>query len=530
MVKEINRRKFLGSTAAAAAAFTIVPRHVLGGPGFIPPSDKITVASVGFGTQAIRSVSDLLTDPTVQMTAVCDVEKDGVNYLEWGKGGVRNVIRGLLEEPEWRAGKDWTPGGRDVGKELFETYYKKHGSNQVVNTYIDFREMLEKEKDLDAVKVMTADHAHSMVALAALRKGKSVLMHKPLSNRLMEGRLVIDTARKMNIKTHFMAANERPTMPTIKSWIDQDAIGTLREIQVWSMRPVWPQYATMPTDKPPIPKDFNWELWQAQVPERPYHPWYTHTTFRGWYDYGGGALPDMGHHCIWPIFMAFDLDAAHCIETTISEVCQVTDGNICTKIRNDFSFPFASTARMQFKAKGSRPAIDIVWHDGGAKPPTPPEYRAEGKELNTEGVLFIGDKGKILTGFDLESPRIIPESKMTEFRKGRNIAAPEPLVNKLGMGVTSGGGAATAAPRATARGGDAAGQQNALIAAIKSGKPSFGDFTLCQPILETFTLVPVSYRLGGKRLLWDTVAGKITNIPEANKYLTREYRKGWEMA
>ena len=147
MKPDLNRRKFLGS-AAGAAAFTIVPRHVLGGPNYVAPSDKITLAHVGFGTEAIREVGSLLENPSVQLTAVCDVEKDGRNYLEWTENGVRDFVRRLLDEPNWRAGKDWVPGGRDVGKEIIETYYsKKRASDKFrgVNTYVDFRELLEKE-------------------------------------------------------------------------------------------------------------------------------------------------------------------------------------------------------------------------------------------------------------------------------------------------------------------------------------------------------------------------------------------------
>ena len=165
MAPDINRRKFLGSTAAAAAAFTIVPRHVLGGPGFIPPSDKITLAHIGMGTQAIRNLGELLADTNFQLTAVCDVDKTGGTHLEWAKGSVRDGVRRLLEEPTWFQSRgDVVPGGRDVGKDIIETYYRKHGSKQVVNIYEDFREMLDREKDLDVVKVMTPDHMGSTLA------------------------------------------------------------------------------------------------------------------------------------------------------------------------------------------------------------------------------------------------------------------------------------------------------------------------------------------------------------------------------
>lgn len=540
MASDMNRRKFLGTTAAAAAAFTIVPRHVLGGPGFIPPSDKITVAHVGFGTEAIREVGNLLENPAVQLTAVCDVEKDGVNYLEWGKGQIRDTIRRYLEEPNWREGKDWVPGGRDVGKEVIEKYYaKKRGSDNFkgVNTYVDFREMLEKEKDLDGVKVMTPDHMHATVSLAVMKKGKHVMVHKPLANRITEGRMIIEAARQSKVVTHFMPANTGVAHQQVQGWIKEGAIGTLREIHNWSMRPVWPQYANLPTDKLPIPKDFNWELWLGPVPDRPYHPWYTHTTFRGWYDFGGGAIPDMGIYSLWPIFQLYNLDPPYAVETTPGTVCQVVDKDVCARIQNDWSFPFSSSARMRFPAKGDRAALDLFWYDGGVRPATPEELTVDGRELFAEGMLYVGDKGKILAGFNSDSARIIPESKFTEFRTARNIPAPAPLERPSGppgfggsAGAAGGnrGGSAAAAQRPANQPGRS-NDATAWVEAVKGGPRPYGDFLLAGPITEAFNLVAISYRLGGKRLLWDTAAMKITNIEEANKYLTREYRKGWEM-
>jgi hypothetical protein len=537
MAPDMNRREFLGSTAAAAAAFTIVPRHVLGGSGFIPPSDKITVAHVGFGTEAIREVGNLLENPSVQLTAVCDVEKDGVNYLEWGKGQVRDAIRRYLDEPTWREGKDWVPGGRDVGKELIEKYYAKKRASESfkgVNTYIDFREMFEKEKDLDGVKVMTPDHMHAVVSLAAMKKGKHVMVHKPLANRVAEGRLIIEAARQSKVVTHFMPSSTGVAHKQVQDWIKEGAIGTLREIHNWSSRPVWPQYTKLPTDKPPIPRDFNWELWLGPVPDRPYHPWYTHTTFRGWYDFGGGALPDMGIYSMWPLFQLYNLDPPYAVETTPGTVCEVVDGNVCAKIQNDYSYPLSSVARMRFAAKGDRAALDLFWYDGGVRPESPEELLADGRELFPEGMLYVGDKGKILAGFGSDGARIIPESKFTEFRTARNITAPPPLQAPIGPGAGARGTGGPGGGRGAARGPmpyqpGRSNDATAWVDAVKGGPKPYGDFLLAGPITEAFNLVAISYRLGGKRLLWDTAGMKITNLPEANKYLAREYRKGWEM-
>src|SRR5580692_6178464 len=169
----LSRRQLMRAGGAAATAFTIVPRHVLGGAGFVAPSEKITLACIGFGTQAIREIGGILASPDVQIVAMCDVEKNGVNYLEWGKNQIRDGIRRLIENPTWREGSRHVPGGRDVGKEVVETYYARQRGRDHYRgcaTYVDFRELLEKEKDVTAVKVMTPDHTHAAISIAALKK------------------------------------------------------------------------------------------------------------------------------------------------------------------------------------------------------------------------------------------------------------------------------------------------------------------------------------------------------------------------
>ena len=505
----LSRRKFMATGAAAATAFSIVPRHVLGGPGFVPPSEKITLACIGFGTQAIREIGGILARPEVQIVAVCDVEKDGVNYLEWSKNDIRNTIRKMIDSPSWRESSDHVPGGRDVGKEVVETYYAKQRSKEQfrgVATYVDFRELLEKEKDVTAVKVMTPDHTHAAISIAALKKGKNVIVHKPLANRLLEGRAVIESARTRRIATHFMPASEGAGQKQALDIVKNNAIGTLREIHNWSMRPMWPQFPTLPTETPPVPTGFDWRLWLGPSLDRPYHPNFTHTNFRGWYEFGGGSVADMGHYSLWPIFQLLDLDSPISVESTPSHVCRVSD-KICERIKNDYSFPAACTIRFRFAAKGARPALDIFWYDGGIKPAVPDELMAGNKELAEEGMMFVGDKGKILGGFRGENPQLIPEVKMRAYKAEHNL--PEPAPRERGSG----------APDRNA----------AWVASFKGGTASYGDFTMAGPITDAINLGSISLRLGGKRLLWDSASAKITNLPEANKFLTREYRAGWEI-
>ena len=502
MVSDMNRRKFLRYAAGSAGAFTIVPRHVLGGAGRVAPSERITLANIGCGTQGLREMVGMLPMPEVQIVAVCDPEKDGVNYVDWSKDGLRREIAQMLGQPNWRQGGPSIPGGRDVAKEMVETYYAKQRASdrfQGCASYADFRELLEKEKDIDAVKVMTPDHLHATVAIAAMKKGRHVLIHKPLANRVQEARLVIETARQTKVATHFLPASAGEQIRLVAGWIREGAIGTLREIHNWSNRPVWPQYATIPTDTPPVPKDFDWDLWLGPSLPRPYHPHYTHAVFRGWYEFGGGSIADMGHYSLWPVFREFNLDAPILVESTPSHVCTIKDG-VSTTIRNDYSFPFASTVRFRFAARGDRPAVDLFWYDGGIRPPTPEELEEDKGELEREGMMFVGDKGKILGGFRCENPRIIPERKSREF-----ASAPQERDRSRG-----------------ARG-------SAWVKAFQGGEPTYGDFLLAGPISEAFNLGAISLRLGGKRLLWDAANAKITNLPDANKYLTREYRKGWEL-
>ena len=424
----LSRRQLMLTGGAAAAAFTIVPRHVLGGAGFVAPSEKITLACIGFGTQAIREIGGILASPDVQVVAVCDVEKDGAHYLEWGKNQIRDAIRRLIEDPTWREGSSHVPGGRDVGKEVVETYYAKQRGREHYKgcaTYADFRELLDKEKDVTAVKVMTPDHTHAAISLAALKKGMNVIVHKPLANRLLEARAVIEAARSKKIATHFLPASEGVGQKQAVDMIRGGAIGTLREIHNWSMRPMWPQYPTLPTDTPPVPAGFDWTLWLGPSPDRPYHPHYTHTTFRGWYEFGGGSIADMGHYSLWPLFQLLELDSPISVESTPSHVATATDG-ICQRIRNDYSFPAACTVRMRFAPRGERGALDLFWYDGGIKPPVPEELMAEDKELAEEGMLFVGDGGKILGGFRSESPQLIPEGEDARLPGGARPARAAP--------------------------------------------------------------------------------------------------------
>ena len=392
---DINRREFL-APAAAGLALTIVPRHVLGGPGYVAPSDKITLAYIGCGTQGTREMLRLIATPDVQITAVCDPVKDGTNYVDWDKTGIRDSVRRTLEDPNWGAGVSGIRAGRDMAREIIETYYaKKRAAENFkgVASYADFRELLEKEKDLDSVKIMTPDHLHATISIAAMKKRKHVLMHKPLSNRVAEVRMVVESARKTGVATHLLAW--RAPLTAVRQMILDGAIGNLKEVHNWTDRPFWPHQLALPTDRPPIPPNFDWDLWLGPEHDRPYHPNYTHAVFRGWYDFGGGSIADMGNYSLWPIFMALELPVPYSIEAQSSSSCEIIDQVSGVKM-NDFSFPYANRVCFKFRNHARWPGLKLYWYDGGMRPFTPDELLEDGKSIPATGSLFIGDKGVIL--------------------------------------------------------------------------------------------------------------------------------------
>ena len=500
----VDRRAFLESTAASLA-FTIVPRHVLGGPNYTAPSDKITLAYIGCGTQGIREVLRLVANPDVQIVAVCDPEKDNTNYIEWGKDDIRNSIRKALEKPSWGEGVQGVRCGREVVKEIVETYYAQKRSAEgfkACASYADFRELLEKEKDLDSVKVMTPDHLHATIAIAAMKKGKHVVMHKPIANRVSEARMVVETARKTGVATHLLAYRSGPTV--VKEMIGNGAIGTVREVHDWTDRPFWPQYQTLPTDTPPVPSTFDWNLWLGPALDRPYHPNYTHTVFRGWHDFGGGSIADMGNYSLLPVFLALDLAVPYSVEALTSSYVEIVDQISELKV-NDFSFPHASQLRFRFAANGDKPPITLYWYDGGMRPYAAEALEADKKTMPATGTMYIGDKGVILGN------QIYPEKRRLEFMEGKE--AP-PQQERRGYG------------------------DSEWVTAFKGGKPSGGNFISAGNCAETICLGGAAIRFARMNfnegrttgpLEYDAQNMKFTNRPEANPYLVREYRKGWEL-
>jgi hypothetical protein len=222
--------------------------------------------------------------------------------------------------------------------------------------------------------------------------------------------------------------------------------------------------------------------------------------FRGWYDFGGGSMADMGHYSLWSVFNALELGSPTSVEPILSHTCEFKD-NVPMRVKNDFAFPTASVVRFKFPARGKRAAVDVIWYDGGMRPPTPPELEEDDKELPIEGMMFVGDKGKVLAGFFLENPRLIPEKKMHGLPPASAPQLPVPGEVTLSL--------------------------RQWMAATRGGPQSPASFLNAGPISEAVNLYAIALRTG-RKLLYDSENRKITNVPEANKYLSREYRKGWE--
>jgi hypothetical protein len=490
MKSKVHRRDFVRTTVAASAAFTIIPRNVLG-KGYIAPSDKISIAYIGCGTQGLREMCELITKPEIQITSVCDPNKFSTDYLDWSPNGIRDGIRKVLENPGWGANYSGIPGGRDIGKELVDTYYSKKNAvgYKACASYTDFRELFEKEKDFDAVKIMTPDHLHGFISVAAMKKGKHVVIHKPLANRMHEAKLVIKTAKDTGVSTHLLAWSKRSGMSLVKKWIDEGQIGSLKEIHNWSNRPVWPQWTANPIDEMPVPKDLDWKLWLGVVPDRPYHPNYTHNVFRGWYDFGGGAIADMGHYSLWPLFLTLGVNTAPVSAEAYGTTTRIVENQVCRPYNNDVAFPVSCIVRFKFPNQQTLPAFDLYWYDGGMKPHSPEE--AGNVPLTPEGMMFVG--------FRCENPKLLPETKMTAYMQGKE------------------------AYKETTESGDPH-----WINAFKNKTQSPGSFLNAGPVTETILLGAAALR-AKKKLEYDSANMKITNDEAANKYFYREYRPGWEM-
>ncbi len=496
---KINRRQFVGTTAKAAA-FSIVPGYVLGGRGRIAPSDKLNIACIGNGTQGTRVMLDLLKYPQLQIIAVADPVRQDDRYLNWGKYELRNRIREAIQEPAWDEGVEGCRAGREPAKRIVETWYGKQKGSPAYKgcrSFEDYREMLEKMPELDAVMVGTTDHQHAQASVRAMEKGKHVMCQKPMTNSVHEARVMAETARRTGVATQVLTANaSAPSTDKLCEMIWTGAIGPVRQVHNWSTRPVWPSgFTSLPAEEP-VPNGFNWDLWLGPRDYRPFSYQYAHTIFRSWYDFGTGAIGDMGCYAFDVIFRALKLGFPDTIQASGSTYCDVIN-SIPTHLDNSIAHPRAMTAHFTFPEREGMPPVELFWYDGGMRPLVPEELEKDGKGLPAEGMLFIGDKGKILAEFHGGNPRLIPETANMAYQ------APAPFIERSKDHI-----------------GD-------WIAACKGGKPGRSHFEFADPVTEALNLAVIAMRTR-KKLRYEPSSMK-TDSEEANKLIKPFYRQGYEL-
>ena len=437
----MERRTFLKSTGLSIPAFYILPRHVLGGKGFTSPSDKLNIASVGAG-------------------GVCS------SYLE--NCNSENIVA-LCDVDDSRAAN------------TFEQY---PGARR----YKDFRVMFDKEeKNIDAVIVGTPDHTHTIPAIAAMRMKKHLYCAKPLTRTIYESRLLLKVARETGVATQMSTQqNASDDHRLLCEMIWSGAIGDIREVHTWSNRPIWPQGLERPEENMEIPSSLDWDLWLGPASVRPYHSAYVPFAWRGWYDFGTGALGDMGCHQFDPIVKALKLGQPLRVQASSSRLY-------------DETFPIASIVHYDFAAREAMPAVRVTWYDGGLQPGKPEELDADIPFGDWNGgLLIVGDTGKILCDAVGNKPMLLPKKRNEEY------TPPKPYL-----------------PRS-------AGHYKEWIEAAKGGPQAGANFEYGCPVTELVLLGNIAIRTQ-EILEWDFENMKIKNSVKANEMIHPEYHNGWNL-
>jgi predicted dehydrogenase len=517
----VSRRTFVRTAAATGAGLTIVPRHVLG-RGFQAPSDTVNIATVGIGGMGGSNTRNLMSQNIV---AVCDVDP---NFADARFAAYKTDLARMQSAPP--------PPARERTKAQLEANAKRPAQNTLQNLtrfldlqlpkvkrHTDYRAMLETQKDIDAVVVATPDHMHAAIASAAMDVGKHVYVQKPLCWSVQEARHLAQKAKTTKVVTQM--GNQGHSTDGARlgyEYITGGAIGDVREVHVWTNRPLgyWPQGiprpAALPAQNPqrplrwngagvearlaaalagnyPMPDGLLWDLFLGVAPQVDYHPLYHPHSWRGWVDWGQGALGDMGAHLIDHPFWSLDLGMPTAIETLSTPF-------------NGVCYPSATKTYYEFAARGSKPAVKLTWYDGGFNPPKPEEIGDE--KLNGEGgILYIGSKGKMMQETYGLRPRLLPQSLHDSY------GAPKPKLARVTH------------------------EEHEMnwVEAIKGKAPISSPFEFAARLTEVMLLGIVSLRAGGK-IYYDGEKGRITNTikngnntVDPNEFLAREYRQGWKL-
>jgi predicted dehydrogenase len=470
-----SRRSFLKTAAVAATAFMIVPRHVLGGRGFTAPSDRLIIAGIGAGGKGQSDIANFYKSGKAEIGFLCDVHDS-------------RAAASVKAFPKAK-------------------YYR------------DYRELFDKEsKNFDAVSVSTPDHSHAIQALAAMQLGKHVYVQKPLTHDIYEARALTAAASKYKVVTQMGnqgASNDGPRQ--MKEWYDAGLIGDVHTVYAWTDRPVWPQGVPWSANKAQVPSDLDWNLWLGTAPYKDYVEKLVPFNWRGWWDYGTGALGDMGCHLLEAPFSMLNLKYASEVQASVGSL-------YVDEFKRGYfpdSCPPSSHVTLKFpKTNKTKGDVVVHWMDGGIQPERPEELEAnEVFGDGGNGTLFIGTKGKMMASTYSADPRLLPLSK------NKDIRVPESL--------------------ARVKGG-ADGHYAQWVEACIAGygkKELSSPFEIAGPLTEALLMANLAIRatdiqlkndkgrasFPGRniKLLWDNDKMRVTNFDAVNQYVQREYRKGW---
>ncbi|WP_282134124.1 Gfo/Idh/MocA family protein [Seonamhaeicola maritimus] len=474
-----NRRTFIRQSVIAAAGISIVPRHVLG-QGYIPPSDKLNIAVIGGGGKGYSDAVNTWNNGASNITAICDV--------------------------------DWNRASK-----AFEKFPK-------AKKYKDYRKLFDEVKDFDAVTVSTPDHTHAVITMAAIKMGKHVYVQKPLTHSIYEARMLTEAAKKHKIVSQM--GNQGASGPGVAQmikWFDKEKIGSVHKVHVWTNRPIWPQGITPKTDKPALLDGLDWDSWIGPAAMVDYHPQYHPFKWRGWWNFGTGALGDMGCHLIDPPYRVLGLGYPTEVESSVGAV-------FSQDWRPDHlpdSCPPSSRTQLTFKASKKNPVdLKMTWTDGGLRPFHPdliPVDHPIGSSNSANGVIMFGEKGIMTCGVYGREPKIYyNDGKIETFKEKKKKVETFPEN----------------------------GHQASWVEACKDGyrskkhKRLTSSFDFAGPLTESIlmgNLAIRSYGLrkknannrfdypGRKKLLWDGKKMRITNFEPANQFVKRVYREGWSL-
>jgi predicted dehydrogenase len=446
----MKRRPILRALGGAAFGFQVVPRHVLG-RGQVPPSEKVNVAGIGAGGMGGGDVATHAKNGA-NIVALCDVDDNA--------GAFRSFPR--------------------------------------ARRYRDFRELIDREAgNIDAVSVGTPDHTHAVASMAAIRAGKHVYCQKPLTHTLRECRELTRAAKAAGVMTQMGNQGHASEGARLTNeWLRAGVIGQVREVHAWSDRAgrLWKQGIDRPKETPPVPPTFDWNLWLGPIRERPYHPIYAPVGWRGWRDFGTGALGDMGCHIIDHPVWALGLGAPSNVEASVT-----LDGSFLEGNRPNFeTYPIAAIINYEFPARGEMPPVRLTWYEGGLMPPTPMEMPA-GKKLPDNGVLYVGSEGKMHHGSHGGMPELLPAGLHE-----RAMAVPKTMERSPG-------------------------HYEEWLLACKGGPRPASNFDHAGPLTEIVLLGVLALRAPGRRLEWDDANLKVKNAQELDAFVHTEYRKGWAL-